>query len=508
MGISLTQLVNTVIDIKNYIDNKINEIDNNTISISSQENNAIINKEDGIYVENKTQTIQNLNTKINNISFTQKTTNTKLNSAYCKLEKDYTPVVNAIVPFVKESGNIFVNNGKIIIEPGKRVQINVCLSFIGASSSQKLVNVKFAIYDITNNIRISLLGTYDNEAMYQYNKSLCCQYENTTDTNCEIGLKIIEIYENCSVAASYSDLTIQEIGRQIIIDPVQYINETNGLEDTPVGHIMSYLSNTAPKHYLLCDGSEYNIQEYSWLAQHFLDEYGTLDCFGGDGINTFKVPNLESYTQISNSSNSDISNVDLSNCIEIEEWNNLKIIDSKYVINESGVFSTLSGRTYNKINKGLCIAVTLYIGSKYSIPVLISPIEEATYCYCSYNPSYICNKPYASVEYNNITWYITPCEYAFTDGLHGTNYPTLTIDWSYNINDYATAALIVLETLLKNFITYKIQTYIKYEPTFYSVINKTPSQEEIELLEEQNNLLKQQISQLETILDSINNEVI
>ena len=51
MGISLTQLVNTVIDIKNYIDNKINEIDNSTISISSQENNAIINKEDGIYVE-------------------------------------------------------------------------------------------------------------------------------------------------------------------------------------------------------------------------------------------------------------------------------------------------------------------------------------------------------------------------------------------------------------------------------------------------------------------------
>ena len=57
-------------------------------------------------------------------------------------------------------------------------------------------------------------------------------------------------------------------------------------------------------------------------------------------------------------------------------------------------------------------------------------------------------------------------------------------------------------------ITYKIQTYIKYEPTYYSIINKTPSQEEIELLEEQNNLLKQQISQLETILDSINNEVI
>ena len=34
------------------------------------------------------------------------------------------------------------------------------------------------------------------------------------------------------------------------------------------------------------------------------------------------------------------------------------------------------------------------------------------------------------------------------------------------------------------------------------------SQEEIKLIKEQNELLKQQISQLETILDSINNEVI
>lgn len=507
MGISLTQLVNAVIDIKNYIDNKIDEIDNSTISISSQENNAIINKEDGIYVDNKTEVIQNLNTKINHINFTQRTTNTKLDSAYCRLEKDYTPVANAIVPFAKVSGNMSINNGKIIIEPGKRVQINACLSFIGTSSSQKLVNVKFGIYDITNNIRISLLGTYDNEAMYQYNKSLCCQYENTTDANCEIGLKVVEIYDNCNIATAYTDLTIQEISRQIVIDPIQYINETNGLEDTPVGHIMSYLSNSTPKHYLLCDGSEYNIQEYNWLAQHFLDEYGTLDYFGGDGVNTFKVPNLESITQILNPSNTDMSNVDLSNYTEIKEWNNLKIIDNKYIINEPGVFSTLNGRTYNKINDGLCIAVTLYFSSKYSMPVLISPVEEATYCYSSYSPSYI-GKPYASVQYNDITWYITPGPYAFTDGYHNTNYPTLTINWSYNTNDFGTAALIVLETLLKDFNVYKIQNYIKYEPTYYSVINKTPSQKEIELLEEQNNLLKQQISQLETILDSINNEVV
>ena len=350
MGISLTQLVNTVIDIKNYIDNKINEIDNSTISISSQENNAIVNKEDGIYVDNKTEIIQNLNTKINYINFTQKTTNTKLDSAYCRLEKDYTPVVNAIVPFAKVSGNMFINNGKIIVEPGKRVQINTCLSFYSSSSSQKLVNIKFGIYDITNNKTISSIGTFDDECMYQYNKSLCCQYENTTDTNCEIGLKVIEIYQNDNISAYYSDLTIQEIGRQIIIDPMQYVNETEGIEDTPVGHIISYLGNSIPQHYLLCDGSEYNITDYNYLAQHFLNEYGTINYFGGDGINTFSIPTLENDTNI------------------------LKCI--------------------------------------------------------------------------------------------------------------------------------------KYEPTYYTTITKTPSQEEIDLIKEQNNLLKQQISQLETILDSINNEVI
>lgn len=80
--------------------------------------------------------------------------------------------------------------------------------------------------------------------------------------------------------------------KTIIIDPVEYVNSSNGIEDTPVGHIISYMGNTAPKHYLVCDGSEYNISDYPNLVQHFITEFGSVNHFGGDGVNTFAVPDL------------------------------------------------------------------------------------------------------------------------------------------------------------------------------------------------------------------------
>ena len=88
---------------------------------------------------------------------------------------------------------------------------------------------------------------------------------------------------------------VKIIGRkynQIVIDPVQHINTSQGIEDTPVGHIISHMGNTAPKHYLICNGTEYNISDYPYLAQHFKTEFGSYNYFGGDGITTFAVPDL------------------------------------------------------------------------------------------------------------------------------------------------------------------------------------------------------------------------
>ena len=63
-------------------------------------------------------------------------------------------------------------------------------------------------------------------------------------------------------------------------------------DDAPVGNIISFMGNTAPKDYLICDGAEYNIADYPLLVQHFVDEFGSANYFGGDGETTFCVPDL------------------------------------------------------------------------------------------------------------------------------------------------------------------------------------------------------------------------
>ena len=63
-------------------------------------------------------------------------------------------------------------------------------------------------------------------------------------------------------------------------------------DDSPVGNIISFMGNTAPKDYLICDGSEYNIADYPLLVQHFIDEFGSANYFGGVGVDTFAVPDL------------------------------------------------------------------------------------------------------------------------------------------------------------------------------------------------------------------------
>lgn len=95
-----------------------------------------------------------------------------------------------------------------------------------------------------------------------------------------------------NIDSRFSYLSIQEIGRQVIVDPLEHVNEESGIEDSPVGHIISHIGLTAPKHYLICDGSEYNISDYPKLAEHFQNEFGSVNYYGGDGVTTFAVPDM------------------------------------------------------------------------------------------------------------------------------------------------------------------------------------------------------------------------
>ena len=61
----------------------------------------------------------------------------------------------------------------------------------------------------------------------------------------------------------------------------------------PVGTIISFMGNTVPKGYLYCDGTVYNIEDYSELADFIETEFETKNYFGGDGTTTFAVPDLQ-----------------------------------------------------------------------------------------------------------------------------------------------------------------------------------------------------------------------
>lgn len=63
-------------------------------------------------------------------------------------------------------------------------------------------------------------------------------------------------------------------------------------DGNPTGTVISFMGLTAPNGYLVCDGAELNIEEYSNLASHFETQFGTKNHFGGDGLTTFAVPDM------------------------------------------------------------------------------------------------------------------------------------------------------------------------------------------------------------------------
>lgn len=70
------------------------------------------------------------------------------------------------------------------------------------------------------------------------------------------------------------------------------LTKTEVVSAEPIGMIITFMGKNAPTGYLICDGSEYNIADYEKLANHFENEFGTVNYFGGDGTTTFAVPDL------------------------------------------------------------------------------------------------------------------------------------------------------------------------------------------------------------------------
>ena len=233
--------------------------------------------------------------------------------------------------------------------------------------------------------------------------------------------------ENLQIAMAENNAKLKkwvatQIGELEFIDPIDYANNKYGLEDAPIGQIISYMGLTAPRHYLVCDGTEYNITDYPHLSKHILEEFGSYNYFGGDGQSTFCVPDLR------------------------------------------GEFLRGSGTALRETGTGEDVG-------KHQDP--------------TQNDFYGINLP--------------------------DNVDTQIIDktkQSEKILSAATDEVRPINTYTSRPTNTAVLFCIKCEPTYYIVVNKSTTQEEVDLLKQQVILLQQEILQLSEILDAINKEVV
>lgn len=290
-------------------DHKIYSYTNNTfevygggmIDISSKANNAIKNitgstvaSEDGLYVED-------LSNKVNALNIAQKTVNSELEYYYATVTtsssgvsiKDarlinYLPYLTTIISNLDSSR---YDTEGVTLKKAKTYKITFGLTRETTSGNGASVYIMDSDGNKLGNRGYFGSTSYNDniiDTIYTPTKDISV-YPALVNLNTNLGSTY---YPDCSF------FQITEIGREVTIDPVEYVDSTKGIEDTPVGSVISYSGINIPKHYLPCDGGIYNITDYPHLAEFFKDNYGESNVFGGDGITTFGVPDLSEPSKL------------------------------------------------------------------------------------------------------------------------------------------------------------------------------------------------------------------
>ncbi len=282
MGISKTNLGVSIETIKNFITGKIPS-SHNVITGRDSNDAHPISAITGLQTEVD---------KVNSISIAQKTVNQK--NAQCLAGvvdgQAFTPTVNLPIPFTPT-----VNNGIDYDEITKRYKLKANVTY-NIEALVRLISYQgymyYSLHDYTNSKVIGKAGVC--EANVGVNQAIIpsfCVITPTTDIDVGVRVTVVGGTQTGAKLQNTSFLNIQEVERTII-DPVEYVNTDKGIEDTPVGHILSFMGTTPPAHYITCNGAIYNIVDYQYLAQHIKDQFGTFNFFGGDGVSTFAVPDL------------------------------------------------------------------------------------------------------------------------------------------------------------------------------------------------------------------------
>lgn len=251
--------------------------------VSQEPNNAIQQKTDGLYVKDSATLVQNLVTKKYANTTPKYLFASKFDPAHPQPNipantswLDYLTDINTTLKLTNDNW-IILTEGTWLLEADT----------ITGSTSGGTGPAAFYFTDRNQN-QLSSLGYSPRGVTSDYDVTARGVVTVKPGDTLEVTVVFDTIH---SIEAAYSNVMVHEISG-LVGDPLQHIDLTQGIQDAPVGHIINYMGTTAPQHYLVCDGSEYNISDYPDLVAHFIKEFGQANEFGGDGINTFAVPDL------------------------------------------------------------------------------------------------------------------------------------------------------------------------------------------------------------------------
>ena len=121
----------------------------------------------------------------------------------------------------------------------------------------------------------------------------------------------------------------------------------------PTGTILTLMGKTAPEGYLACDGTVYNIEDYPGLADYFEQQFETKNYFGGDGTNTFAVPDLRGEFLRGTGTNSHTNQGSGANVGEHQDGTSIPSVQGSgsislgiATISDADYFSSTIGRNY------------------------------------------------------------------------------------------------------------------------------------------------------------------
>lgn len=208
------------------------------------------------------------------------------------------------IPFVNRPNSTIdqEGDGTWIVPPHSKVEVIMSLALYNANGGSE-PNGEWCVREVgyTGTDRQDpryILGVdpYDhrsnanNSPGWSLNRTASGHYTNTTDNPVTIEAVCLSIATaGTQIYNAISHITVQEIGR--VVDPIAYMLNDGDAQEMPVGSLIQTMSNSAPKHYLICDGSEYAIGTYPELEAHFVKEFGAVNHFGGEN-GKWKVPDL------------------------------------------------------------------------------------------------------------------------------------------------------------------------------------------------------------------------